>query len=160
MAEGIGICQMPCPEQLAWGGVLKRRLLSLYAPPWLRPCIAFLLPVMTVYTKLRYWRLAHLVAGQIADYQGAGFEVVGVVGVDASPTCGVSTTLDLRASSSNVAQLPAGASRSRVHERHRRQRLGHGRPRSMAALAEASTQGASRTVAGARLAFRAGGVTG
>ena len=24
---GLGIVQMPCPEQHAWGGVLKRRLL-------------------------------------------------------------------------------------------------------------------------------------
>jgi hypothetical protein len=28
--QGVGICQMPCPEQDAWGGVLKRRLLAMY----------------------------------------------------------------------------------------------------------------------------------
>ena len=29
LQDGTGICQMPCPEQLAWGGVLKRHLLRL-----------------------------------------------------------------------------------------------------------------------------------
>ena len=29
LRDGIGICQMPCPEQLAWDGVLKRHLLRL-----------------------------------------------------------------------------------------------------------------------------------
>ncbi len=28
--EGLGIYQMHCPEQRAWGGVLKRRLLPFY----------------------------------------------------------------------------------------------------------------------------------
>lgn len=28
--EGVGICQMHCPEQRAWGGVLKRYLLPMY----------------------------------------------------------------------------------------------------------------------------------
>src|SRR6516162_5675778 len=30
MAAGYGIHQLPCPERLAWGGVLKRRTLRLY----------------------------------------------------------------------------------------------------------------------------------
>ena len=30
MELGIGVVQLPCPEQHAWGGVLKRRLLSFY----------------------------------------------------------------------------------------------------------------------------------
>lgn len=37
LRDGTGICQMPCPEQLAWGGVLKRHLLHLYGRPWLGP---------------------------------------------------------------------------------------------------------------------------
>jgi hypothetical protein len=46
------------------------------------------------------------VAGQIADYQRSGFEVAGVVGVDASPTCGVATTLDLGASLDAILGCP------------------------------------------------------
>jgi hypothetical protein len=55
---------------------------------------------------LRYRLLARRVAGQIADYQNSGFEVVGVVGVDASPTCGVTTTLDLNASLDTILGCP------------------------------------------------------
>ena len=106
LQDGTGICQMPCPEQLAWGGVLKRHLLRLYGRPWLGPVIRPLLPVLTAYTALRYRLLARRVAGQIADYQRSGFEVVGVVGVDASPTCGVATTLDLGASLGAILGCP------------------------------------------------------
>jgi hypothetical protein len=28
--SGVGLSQMPCPEQRAWGGVLKRRMLRAY----------------------------------------------------------------------------------------------------------------------------------
>ena len=106
LQDGIGICQMPCPEQLAWGGVLKRRLLLVYGRPWLGRVIRPLLPALTAYTALRYRLLAGRVAGQIADYQNSGFDVVGVVGVDASPTCGVTTTLDLNASLDAILRCP------------------------------------------------------
>jgi predicted secreted protein len=106
LRDGTGICQMPCPEQLAWGGVLKRRLLLVYGRPWLGPVIRPLLPALTAYTALRYRLLARRVAAQIADYQNSGFEVVGVVGVDASPTCGVTTTLDLNAALKAILGCP------------------------------------------------------
>jgi predicted secreted protein len=106
LRDGIGICQMPCPEQLAWGGVLKRRLLLVYGRPWLGRVIRPLLPALTAYTALRYRLLAGRVADQLADYQNNGFDVVGVVGVDASPTCGVTTTLDLAASLDAIAGCP------------------------------------------------------
>jgi hypothetical protein len=50
--------------------------------------------------------LARRVAGQIADYQRSGFELGGVVGVDASPTCGVATTLDLGAALGAILGCP------------------------------------------------------
>lgn len=93
--DGTGICQMPCPEQLVWGGVLKRRLLALTGRVRLRPLIRALRPGFIAYTWLRYLLLARTVAKQIADYQRSGFEVLGVVGVDASPTCGTAITLDI-----------------------------------------------------------------
>jgi hypothetical protein len=106
LRDGTGICQMPCPEQLAWGGVLKRHLLLLYGRPWLGPVIRPLLPALTAYTALRYRLLARRVAAQIADYQNSGFEVVGVLGVDGSPTCGVATTLDLGAALEAILGCP------------------------------------------------------
>jgi predicted secreted protein len=94
---GVGISQMPCPEQLAWGGVLKRHMLRLYGSRALRSAAARRVLVTTIrwWSRLRYRRLAHQVAGDIADYVDSGFEVVEVVGVGASPSCGVWTTLDL-----------------------------------------------------------------
>jgi hypothetical protein len=108
LRAGTGICQLPCPEQLAWGGVLKRRLLFLYGRTWLSPVIRLLRPVLITYARARYRRLARRVARQITDYQRSGFEVVGVVGVEASPTCAVTTTLDLDASLAAVVGCPLG----------------------------------------------------
>jgi predicted secreted protein len=106
LRDGTGICQLPCPEQLAWGGVLKRRLLLLYGRPWLSPALRLLRPALGAYTRTRYRLLARRVSHQIADYRRSGFEVVGVVGVDASPTCGITTTLSFDASLAAVVGCP------------------------------------------------------
>jgi predicted secreted protein len=94
---GIGLCQMPCPEQCAWGGVRKRHLLRLYGNPALRWRLVrrATVAVATVWTRVVYRRLARRVADEIADYCEGGFEVVEIVGVGGSPSCGVRTTLDL-----------------------------------------------------------------
>jgi predicted secreted protein len=98
LTADLGIVQMPCPEQRAWGGVLKRRLLAAYGlkrrHPLLyrlrRPLVALALR----YTRWAYRRLAGRVAGEIADYLASGYTVVAVAGVDGSPSCGVRTTID------------------------------------------------------------------
>lgn len=95
--DGIGICEMLCPEQLAWGGVLKRHTLRLYAS---RGSLSyrfrhFLGGLFVRYTRARYLLLARGVAQQIADYTASGFDVVGIVGISGSPSCGVNTTMDL-----------------------------------------------------------------
>lgn len=106
LAEGVGICQLPCPEQLAWGGVRKRHLLALCGRRRLAPAVGLLSRALTAYTSIRYRFLARRVAREISDYQRSGFEVVGVVGVDASPTCGVTTTLDIDASLGALVRCP------------------------------------------------------
>jgi predicted secreted protein len=107
-SRGIGICQMPCPEQRAWGGVLKRRMLRAYGA---RGTVVYrlrapLLRLFLLYTRLEYWRLARRVVAQIADYERSGFKVIGIVGVGASPSCGVHTTLDVRRSLEAIAATP------------------------------------------------------
>jgi predicted secreted protein len=94
---GVGICQMACPEQMAWGGVLKRHLLLGYGRDRTAGRVAsrLLAPVLVAHTRWRYRRLAGRVAAEIADYHRSGLEVVGIVGVDGSPSCGVQHTLDL-----------------------------------------------------------------
>lgn len=108
---GYGIHQLPCPERLAWGGVLKRHSLRLYHSKG-GPLYAVRVPLLHVFvwwTKLVYRRLARQVARDVADYQRSGIAVAGFVGIGASPSCGVSTTLDLRASLEVVAACPAAA---------------------------------------------------
>jgi predicted secreted protein len=107
----IGVVQLPCPEQHAWGGVLKRRLLSFYGSVgsvrYRVGCA--LLRVMLWYTRRIYRRLARETAAQIADYEKCGVTVLGIVGVDASPSCGVFRTLDIEAALSRIARLEGNA---------------------------------------------------
>jgi uncharacterized protein YbbK (DUF523 family) len=105
--QEVGICQMPCPEQRVWGGVLKRHLLALYGSSRLTtgPVRHVVAALLMGYTRWRYHRLARALARQIADYQSAGFDVAGVVGVDPSPSCGVRQTLDLGAALDGLAKL-------------------------------------------------------
>lgn len=110
-AAGVGIHQLPCPERLAWGGVLKRHSLLLYHSKG-RPMYAVrgvLLQLFVSWTRYIYRRLAQQVSRDVADYERAGIEVAGMIGIGASPSCGVTTTLDLRASLDVVAACPAAA---------------------------------------------------
>ena len=106
--EEIGICQMHCPEQRAWGGVLKRYMLPIYSSrgTMLYRLRHMLLPLFLFYTRWIYRRLAKEVVGDIEDYVRSGFEVVGMVGVGGSPSCGVWSGLDLRRSLEVAAGCP------------------------------------------------------
>ena len=108
---GYGIHQLPCPERVAWGGVLKPHSLRLYHSKGgaLYPLRGLLLRAFVVWTRLVYSRLARRVALDVVDYQRSGITVAGIVGIGASPSCGVTTTLDLRASLEVVASCPAAA---------------------------------------------------
>ena len=95
VARGTGIVQMPCPEQRVWGGVPKRRLLWLIDHPWFARAATRVAPILRRYLRRRYRALARRTADDVQDYLDSGVGVVGVVGVAGSPSCGVSTTLDL-----------------------------------------------------------------
>jgi hypothetical protein len=66
-----------------------------------------MLAVGNAWTRRVYRRLARRVADDIADYLGSGFEVVEIVGVGGSPSCGVSTTLDLDRAIAAMARVDA-----------------------------------------------------
>lgn len=106
--QGIGISQMPCPEQRAWGGVLKRYMLPIYGSQGtlLYRLRGAILPLFVLYTRWKYRHLAKEVVRDIEDYVHSGFEVVGIVGVGGSPSCGVCNRLDLRRSLEVVAGCP------------------------------------------------------
>ncbi len=109
LARGIGICQLPCPEQRAWGGVLKRRMLVAYGAGGTprAPLARLLLRPFTWYTRRVYARLARVAARDVLDYQRSGIGVAGFVGIGGSPSCGVRTTLDLPAAVSALTRCPA-----------------------------------------------------
>ena len=111
IAAGYGIHQLPCPERLAWGGVLKPHSLHLYHSKGrlLYPLRGLLLRAFVVWTRMVYRRLARQVVRDVADYQRSGITVAGMVGIGASPSCGVTTTLDIRASLEVVAACPTAA---------------------------------------------------
>jgi predicted secreted protein len=120
--NGVGLVQMPCPEQIAWGGVWKTRLVSGYArdetwgrhPRARQVAAAFFVG----WTRAILWPTAGFVASQITDYRRAGMDVVGVVGVGASPSCGVTCTLDFDAAFDAVATCPLRElTRSMMNER-------------------------------------------
>lgn len=108
LSEGIGVYQLPCPERHAWGGALKRRMLIAYgAGGTVRAPLARLLlrPFLTC-TGHVYARLARGVGRDVLDYRRSGVEVVGVVGIAGSPSCGVRTTLDLTGAVDVLSRCP------------------------------------------------------
>jgi uncharacterized protein YbbK (DUF523 family) len=116
---GVGLCQMPCPEQWAWGGTLKPRMTRLYGARALRwryarrPFVA----VARAWTAAVYRRLARRVAREIRDDLAAGCEVVEIVGVGASPSCGVTSTLDLDGAVSAMARCDVARLEARTVNR-------------------------------------------
>lgn len=108
LGRGVGIYQLPCPEQRAWGGVLKRRMLAAFgsAGTVRAPVTRLLVTPFVRYTRHVYARLARSVARDVADYRRSGIDVVGVVGIASSPSCGVHTTLDLPAAVEALTRCP------------------------------------------------------
>jgi predicted secreted protein len=118
--SGVGIVQMVCPEQQAWGGVLKRRMLMCLGADRgpLRSIRKLVMPLFVAYTRWRYDRLASRVAAEVADYRRAGFDVVGIVGVDGSPSCGVRRTLDVARAADALARCdPTATDATAFNER-------------------------------------------
>jgi predicted secreted protein len=107
--QRLGIVQMPCPEQRAWGGVLKSMLLRAYGLKH-GSRVLFMLrrPLLVLFrwrTHHAYQKLARQVASEVADYLASGMEVQAIVGVDGSPSCGVSTTMNLTSALERVTRL-------------------------------------------------------
>jgi hypothetical protein len=102
---------MPCPEQAAWGGVMKRLILRFHGAQgtWAYRLRGLLLPVFRLYTRAVYRRLANRTARHIADYARSGFQIIGIVGVGDSPSCGVLHTLNINRSLHAVASFDLNA---------------------------------------------------
>lgn len=82
LEAGIGIFQMPCLEMLGWGGVGRKHIEFDLArdnldQEWIEnyPALA------------AHW--ARWTADQIQDYRENGYQVLGIIHVGDSPTCGL-----------------------------------------------------------------------
>lgn len=106
-SANFGIVQMPCPEQLVWGGVLKKLIWLPAATKgrWIYYIFKITYPFFIMYTYVRYSRLASKIVSLIKDYVKSGFTVVGIAGIDGSPTCGVNTTLNMKKSFDYIAGM-------------------------------------------------------
>lgn len=109
LTRGVGICQLACPEQRAWGGVHKRLLLPAFgsAGTARAPLARLLLRPFLWYSRLVYARLAAAVVRDVRDYRRSGVDVVAFVGVGGSPSCGVRTTLDMDGALDVLTRCPA-----------------------------------------------------
>ncbi|MFZ5568807.1 MAG: hypothetical protein ACOZF0_00270 [Thermodesulfobacteriota bacterium] len=105
--HGLGMVQLPCPEQSAWGGVSKRLLLMAYGADGtiLFTLRQFAVPLIRIYSRWMNGRIATRIVRHIQDYLDSGFSVRGIVGIDGSPTCGVDKILDFRKSFEVLASM-------------------------------------------------------
>lgn len=75
--KGIGIIQLPCPEMIMYGikrwGQVKEQYDNLF---YRQQCRRLLEPIIQ----------------QVKNYIDFGYEIVGIVGIDGSPSCGVNFT--------------------------------------------------------------------
>jgi predicted secreted protein len=88
--RGIGIIQMPCPELLYLGLDRQADRSSNATVAAEDTRIAGRMAEPAAQTLCR--EIANNLAYQIGEYHKHGFEIVGVVGINGSPTCGVETT--------------------------------------------------------------------
>jgi predicted secreted protein len=78
LAREVGIVQMPCPELMLMG--LNRGHIAIRSG----------LETFPAREALR--RLARDIVFQVQQYQSCGVQVLGILGKDGSPSCGVETT--------------------------------------------------------------------
>ncbi|MBU5438008.1 hypothetical protein KQI42_08315 [Tissierella sp. MSJ-40] len=75
--EDIGIIQLPCPETIVYGirrwGHVKEQFDTLF---YRESCREMIKPIVN----------------QVKSYIDAGYEILGVLGIDGSPSCGVNLT--------------------------------------------------------------------
>ena len=90
MAQGIGMLQLPCPEFLCLGLArgdrhgATRRLLD--ENTRIRALMSENEHVQLLQQK------AEEIVGQVREYRTYGLQVLGLIGVDRSPSCGIDTT--------------------------------------------------------------------
>ncbi len=88
---------MKCPEQKVWGGVLRKYS---WQPLGTKGTVQYrfariMFPAFVWYTRIMWRKIAREVVSEMKDWTKSGYEIVGVIGIATSPSCGVNTTFDL-----------------------------------------------------------------
>lgn len=99
--NGIGVEQLPCLECLGWGGVSRTSSLR-FMPTIFRYADSKLFPIVRGIVRiwlLRYRRLCKKVVKAIAidmkNLVDNGYDIVGIIAMNDSPTCGVTKTIGI-----------------------------------------------------------------
>jgi predicted secreted protein len=90
MDKGIGIIQMPCPEFFRLG--LDRQTDSLSNPTVESEDTRIAKIMADQESRQICERMADDVLYQVEEYIKNGFQVIGLLGINGSPTCGIETT--------------------------------------------------------------------
>ena len=79
LENDVGIYQMPCPENSCYGAMRWGQVRSQYnTPAFRRHC----------------QKLADMVLDEVEEYRRSGYEVLGFIMIDGSPTCGLNKTCE------------------------------------------------------------------
>ena len=107
----IGIEQLPCMECRLWGGVSRKTIhklqplvLNSVGRPWF-PIIEFFTNIEMGKTKYACSKEAKKVVKRIQDYLTEGYTILGIFGVNGSPTCGVTKTINYLEIAKNMNKL-------------------------------------------------------
>ncbi|HTP29193.1 MAG TPA: hypothetical protein VMK12_26465 [Anaeromyxobacteraceae bacterium] len=101
LGNDLGIEQLPCPECLFWGGVSRKgiykkqpMMFGAVGKPWF-PIVELLFKLWIRQSDRNCAKEAARAVDRMEDFIREGYEIVGLIGVDDSPTCGVTKTLNL-----------------------------------------------------------------
>jgi len=98
LKEGIGIEQLPCLECMGWGGVSRKNIFR-FLPSIFRHSNSKLMKLSSKIWISKYQRLckkeAKRIVKRIENYILNGYKIIGIIGMNDSPTCGVTNTINL-----------------------------------------------------------------
>jgi predicted secreted protein len=99
--NGIGIEQLPCLECLGWGGIARKTYYK-FQSIVLRFIDKKTFPIIKLFFNIWLYNFIRLckkeatkVVKRIQDYSNNGYEILGIIALNDSPTCGVTKTIDL-----------------------------------------------------------------
>lgn len=111
LINDIGIEQLPCLECRLWGGVSRKTIqklqplvLNSVEKAWF-PIIEFFSNIEMRKTKHACRKEAKKVVKRIRDYLTEGYIILGILGVNGSPTCGVTKTINYVEITKNMNKL-------------------------------------------------------